>query len=80
MEGIRFVEVYNGGSRSGEDEASEKLAQDRGYVGIGGSDSHIVSHIGRCVTRFEASIQNEEELVSALQSGKFEAESWMSKR
>ena len=80
VEGVRFVEVFNGGSRSGEDEASVKLAGDQGYAGIGGSDSHIVSHIGRCVTRFEASIQNEEELVSALQSGRFEAESWMSKR
>ena len=79
LAGIRWIEVYNGGSRSGENEASLALAQERGYAGIGGSDSHIVSHIGRCVTRFEDRVENVEQLVSALQSGRFEAESWMSK-
>ena len=79
VEGIEWIEVFNGGSRSGEDEASHELAREHGYAGIGGSDSHIVSHIGRCVTRFEDSVRTIEELVSALQSGRFEAESWMSK-
>ena len=79
VEGVRWIEVFNGGSRSGEDEVSQELARERGYVGIGGSDSHIVSHIGRCVTRFEDSVNSIEQLVSALQSGRFEAESWMSK-
>ena len=77
--GVQWIEVFNGGSRSGEDEASQDLARERGYAGIGGSDSHIVSHIGRCVTRFEGSVHSVEQLVSALQSGRFEAESWISK-
>ncbi|MED5262642.1 MAG: PHP-associated domain-containing protein [Myxococcota bacterium] len=79
VEGVQWIEVFNGGSRSGEDEASLELARKRGYGGIGGSDSHIVSHIGRCVTRFEDSVHSIEQLVSALRSGRFEAESWMSK-
>lgn len=79
VEGIRWIEVCNGGSRVGEDEASRELARQQGYGGIGGSDSHIVSHIGRCVTRFDDSVHSVEDLIGALRSGRFEAESWMSK-
>ncbi|HCG70868.1 MAG TPA: hypothetical protein DE147_10420, partial [Gammaproteobacteria bacterium] len=38
-----------------------------------GSDAHIVSHIGRCGTRFEQTIRSEQELVAALRQGNFEA-------
>ena len=65
------------GQLQAECEKQRKEAQM--IAGIGGSDSHIVSHIGRCVTRFEDSVQSVEQLVSALQSGRFEAESWISK-
>ena len=71
--GVRIVEVYNGGSRGGEDEIAQAMAREQGYLGIGGSDAHIVSHIGRCATRFPAAIHNEAELVEALESGDFEA-------
>jgi len=40
---------------------------------VGGSDAHIVSHIGRCATQFEQDIANETQLVAALKSGAFEA-------
>ncbi len=49
-----------------------------GYRGFGGSDAHIVSHIGRCVTRFADELRSMDDLVSALQAGRFEAESWRS--
>ena len=46
-EGVRIVEVYNGGSRGDEDGIAQKLADEQNYLGIGGSDAHIVSHVGR---------------------------------
>lgn len=71
--GVRIVEVYNGGSREGEDEAAQAMAAEHGYLGIGGSDAHIVSHVGRCATRFPAPVTSEAALVEALQAGEFEA-------
>ncbi|MEC8437305.1 MAG: PHP-associated domain-containing protein, partial [Pseudomonadota bacterium] len=72
-EGVEIVEVYNGGSRDDEDQVSIDMADRLGYLGIGGSDAHIVSHIGRCGTRFDQPVVNEQELVTALRQGSFEA-------
>ena len=71
--GVRIVETLNGGSRDNEDEVAMKMAGDQGYLGIGGSDSHIVSHVGRCATRFPHDVRTEAELVAALAKGEFEA-------
>ena len=54
--GVKIVEIYNGGSRDKEDQIAIDNAQSLGYLGVGGSDSHIVSHIGRCATRFDLSL------------------------
>ena len=70
---VRIVETRNGGSRDNEDQISLTMAERYGYLGIGGSDSHIVSHIGRCATRFPSAIANEVELVDALKAEQFEA-------
>lgn len=70
-EGVRIVEVYNGGSRGDEDAVAQAMADDLNYHGIGGSDAHIVSHIGRCATEFPSAIASEAELVEALRSGDF---------
>lgn len=72
-DGVKIVEIYNGGSRNNEDEIACSLADDQGYAGIGGSDAHIVSHIGRCATRFEDDIHSMQDLVNALQNKAFEA-------
>ena len=72
-EGVRIVETFNGGSRADEDEIAQKMASKQGYAGTGGSDAHIVSHIGRCATRFPHRITNEAELVDSLRAGDFEA-------
>jgi predicted metal-dependent phosphoesterase TrpH len=76
VDGVRIVEVHNGGSRSGEDEAAVALAERYGYAGVGGSDAHLVSQIGSCATRFERPIANVEDLVAALREEKFEALTW----
>jgi predicted metal-dependent phosphoesterase TrpH len=76
--GVRIVETRNGGSRASEDERALALAEERGYLGVGGSDAHIVSHIGRCVTSFPGPVRSAAELVEALRAGEFEALSWKS--
>ena len=72
-EGVRIVEIYNGGSREHEDEVAQAMASELNYLGIGGSDAHIVSHIGRCATRFPADITSESQLAEALRGNDFEA-------
>jgi histidinol phosphatase-like PHP family hydrolase len=71
--GVKIVEVLNGGSRDQEDAVAQAMADAQGYLGIGGSDAHIVSHVGRCATRFAGPIATEAELVEALNAGDFEA-------
>ncbi len=72
-DGVRIVEIYNGGSRDNEDQIAIDNARELGYLGIGGSDSHIVSHVGRCGTRFPSPINSMGELVEALKGSDFEA-------
>jgi len=71
--GVRIVEIHNGGSRGDEDAVAAAMAEELGYLGIGGSDSHIVSHIGRCATEFPAPVTTEAELVQALREENFRA-------
>lgn len=72
-EGVRIVETMNGGSRGREDDIAQQMADELGYLGVGGSDAHIVSHIGRSATKFSAQIATIGELVEALKAEEFEA-------
>jgi predicted metal-dependent phosphoesterase TrpH len=72
LENVVAVEVLNGGSRKGEDERSEQLVRNFGYGAVGGSDSHLVSLIGLCATRFDADIHTVEDLVRELKGGAYE--------
>ena len=72
LENVVAVEVINGGSRKGEDERSLQLAERFGYHEIGGSDSHLVSLIGLCATRFEGNVRTVEELVTELKGGAYQ--------
>jgi predicted metal-dependent phosphoesterase TrpH len=71
LENVVAVEVLNGGSRKGEDERSIELVNRYGYRAIGGSDSHLVSLIGLCATRFEAEVRTVEDLVRELRDGDY---------
>ena len=73
VEGVEIVETLNGGGREGENEEALAYAERYGWKQIGGSDSHIVSHIGRCATRFDDEIRNIDDLVAALRGGGYEA-------
>lgn len=71
VDGVHTVEVLNGGSIPGEDELSVAKAEEFGYRGFGGSDSHIVSRIGYCATKFDHDIADIDDLVGALRGGGF---------
>lgn len=72
LERLVAVEVINGGSRKGEDERSAELVARFGYRAVGGSDSHLVSLIGMCATRFAAEIRSIDDLVRELKAGAYE--------
>ena len=68
---VNIVELLNGGGRAGENERADELCQEFGYLGIGGSDAHLTSHIAACMTDFKATITKESHLVDALLSKEF---------
>ncbi|HXW85296.1 MAG TPA: PHP-associated domain-containing protein [Candidatus Binataceae bacterium] len=80
LEHVVAVEVLNGGSRKGEDERSAELVARYQYRAIGGSDSHLVSLIGLCVTRFDADISNIDHLVRELRTGHYQPVDYRPKR
>jgi predicted metal-dependent phosphoesterase TrpH len=71
LEGVRAVELLNGGSRGGENERASELVNQHGYGAVGGSDSHLVSFIGLCATKFPRDVSDEEDLVRALREGNY---------
>ncbi|MEX2446330.1 MAG: PHP-associated domain-containing protein, partial [Dehalococcoidia bacterium] len=66
LEGVRVIEALNGGSSDYENARAHDLAVAHGLREVGASDSHFVSALGRCMTRFEAGIRTMEDLVAAL--------------
>ena len=80
LENVVAVEVLNGGSRKGEDERSAELVAKYRYKAVGGSDSHLVSLIGLCITRFDADISNIDDLVRELKAGQYEPLDYRPKR
>ena len=72
LRNVIAVELLNGGSRKGENERSAALVANFGYRATGGSDSHMVSLIGVCATRFEAEVRTIEDLVRELKAGAYQ--------
>ena len=68
---IKAAEGLNGSNRPGEEERAEGLIRHLGVPATGGSDAHLVSAIGKCMTRFEGQVLNESDLVRELHSGRF---------
>lgn len=66
------IEVLNGNSNDEENRTALEAAQKLCLPGTGGSDSHSVKHIGRCVTEFEDnSISSEQDLINAIKGGRY---------
>lgn len=73
LDGIGVVESLNGSNRPGEQERADALIEGHALLGTGGSDAHLVSAIGTCMTRFDDDISDEAGLVRALRAGGFDA-------
>ena len=69
--GLKVAEQLNGSNRPGEQERAEDLLKKFTLKGTGGSDAHLVSAIGKCMTRFSGDIKSEQDLVSHLKNGTF---------
>ena len=73
FDGVQVVERLNGSNRPGEQERADALIDQRGYLGTGGSDAHVVSAIGSCMTQFDGEVHRETDLVELLRAGAFRA-------
>jgi|TARA_B110000263_G_C15289032_1_gene502324 predicted metal-dependent phosphoesterase TrpH len=73
FENISIVEGLNASNRPNEKIRTTNISDKYGYLNTGGSDAHIVSAIGSCLTYFKESITSELELVQALKKGNFKA-------
>ena len=71
FESIRAAEGMNGSNRPGEQERADELIALLGVPATGGSDAHLVSAIGKCMTKFSGPVLNESDLVRELRSGRF---------
>ena len=71
--GVTAVEHLNGSNRPGEQARAESLIKARGYSSTGGSDAHVVSAIGTCMTSFDGNIASDKDLVRELKSKNFKA-------
>ncbi|MCH8310040.1 MAG: PHP domain-containing protein [Chloroflexi bacterium] len=69
---LRAAERFNGSNRPGEQERAEELISQLGLPSTGGSDAHLVSAIGKCMTRFDGDIASVQDLVAQLKNGNFE--------
>ncbi len=71
LEGGIAVEGLNGGSRRGENERVQEVADRYGYRTFGGSDSHLVSFVGICATEIDGEVRSIEDLVQTLKTGSY---------
>ena len=70
---LRVAERLNGGDRPGEEERSKELIDRLGLQSTGGSDAHMASAMGLCLTRFDNPVSDESHLVRELMRGDFSA-------
>ena len=70
---VHAVEVANGGTVDEENEFALRVAGLLGLPVTGGSDAHSAHGLGRFVTAFDDEINNEQEFLAALHSGRYHA-------
>jgi predicted metal-dependent phosphoesterase TrpH len=73
LEAIFAIETHNGAVTRKNNAEAERIRKKYDLFGVGGSDAHHFSHIGRCLTVFEEEISDEGELMEALRSGRYRA-------
>ena len=70
---VDAIEVFNGRSPDWEVDLSVAVGRQLAMKGIGGSDAHNVDQVGECVTIFEKRLENEEDFLNELRSGRYQA-------
>jgi len=70
---VDAIEVVNGWSIEEDVTFTQEVSSRLGLKGTGGSDAHLHTQIGCCVTIFENSIRTERDLVAELKAGRFQA-------
>lgn len=70
---LRAAERLNGGSSKQENARAQQLVEERKLFGIGGSDAHFVSAVGKFMTEFKRPIHSMQDLVEQLYSGDYRA-------
>jgi predicted metal-dependent phosphoesterase TrpH len=73
LSGIRAIEGINGSNEKKENDAALAYARKNKYLITGGSDGHYLAEIGNTMTKFNAPVNNMEELVRELKNSAFEA-------
>jgi predicted metal-dependent phosphoesterase TrpH len=68
---LRAAEQLNGGSSKQENARAEQLVAERKLFGIGGSDAHFVSAVGKFMTEFKRPIRSMQDLVEQLYAGDY---------
>lgn len=68
---LHAAEQLNGGSSRQENARASQLVEDRKLFGIGGSDAHFVSAVGKFMTEFTRPIRTMQDLVEQLYSGEY---------
>lgn len=71
IEHLLALEALNASLSAGENHLALRAANHLGIKGIGGSDAHGPSVLGRAYTLFQETIHSEEELVQTLRSGRY---------
>jgi len=70
---VDAIEVVNGWSIEEDIIFTQEVSSRLGLKGTGGSDAHLPTQIGCCVTIFENTIRTERDLVAELKGGRFQA-------
>jgi hypothetical protein len=70
---LRAAERLNGGSSKQENARAHHLVEEHHLFGIGGSDAHFVSAVGKYMTEFKRPIHRMQDLVEQLYSGDYHA-------
>jgi predicted metal-dependent phosphoesterase TrpH len=73
LQGLTAIEVQNGGCTTEENARAAELARFLSIPGVGGSDAHRPSEVGRAATWFPDTIETDDELLAALTHGGYRA-------
>jgi predicted metal-dependent phosphoesterase TrpH len=73
VEFFESVEALNGSDTRIQNLAASGLARGFRLPGIGGSDAHTPTEVGRAATRFTDDITDNQSLLEALRAGRYEA-------